>query len=138
MTRRKAFQTFNLILCFLAFLCVDSLGSQNIVGHTTAQFTANPVRLTDTDVSEFFLQRPDLSAHPESPEARRIAWKLDAHIAAFVNGAPWMPFHRTLCSSGYETSFSHPDVDVPWCQGDFYFVEKRVYATVGLRGPSVD
>ena len=109
MMRSKAFKTFNLILCSTLLLCVDSLRSQNIVGHTAAQFTANPVRLTDTDVSEFFLRTPDLGSLPKTPEARRIAAKLDAHIAAFVDDAPWMPFHHTLGISGYETSFGHPD-----------------------------
>ena len=109
MMRSKAFKTFNLILCLAPFLCVDSLRSQNIVGLTAAQFTANPVGLTDTDVSEFFLRAPDLGSPPKTPAARRIAAKLDAHVGAFVDGAPWMSFHHTLGISGYETSFSHPD-----------------------------
>ena len=53
MTRSRALGTFNLILCSLLFLCVDSLRAQNIVEQVTSVFTANPVRLTDTDVSEF-------------------------------------------------------------------------------------
>ena len=38
----------------LQFFCVDSTGLRNIFGHTISKFTANPVRLTDMDVSEFF------------------------------------------------------------------------------------
>ena len=66
--------------------------------------------LTDTDVSESFVRRaPDFTASPISPEARRIAAKLDAHIAEFLAGAPWKPFHHTLGISGYEANFAHPD-----------------------------
>jgi hypothetical protein len=109
MRRGRTLKTFNLILCSSVFLCVDSLRAQNIVGHTAAQFTANPVRLTDTDVSEFFLRPPQVATRAESSEAKRIAAKLEAHVAAFLEGAPWMPFQHTLGISGYETSFSHPD-----------------------------
>lgn len=35
-------------------LCVDSTVLRNIVEPTISEFTANPVKLTDTDVSEFF------------------------------------------------------------------------------------
>ncbi len=168
--------TFKIIFGLAAVFCVDSGRPQNIVEHTTAQFTANPVRLTDMDVSEFFLNMAVTPTRATSPEARRIQGKLEAHLAQFLQGTPWMPFHQTLGISGCEIQFDHPDemfcalafalpalsettaaqlkqflraeleqfppyaeegfdhtvghpresYDVPWCKGDFYFVEKCV------------
>ena len=102
---------FNLFLIFLAVFSFDSASGQNIVGaDSTSTSTANPVSLTDTDVSESFVWRePVFGAHPVSSEARRIAAKLDAHVTEFLDGAPWMPFHHTLGISGYEAYFAHPD-----------------------------
>jgi len=102
---------FNLFFLFLTVFSFDSASGQNIVGpNSTSTFTANPVMLTDTDVSEsFFWRSPDFRKLPSSPEAGRIAAKLDAHVAEFLAGAPWMPFHHTLGISGYEANFAHPD-----------------------------
>jgi len=102
---------FNLFFLILAVFSFDSASGQNIVGtDSTSTFTANPVMLTDTDVSESFVWRsPDFSKRPASPEAVRILGKLDAHVAEFLRGAPWMPFHHTLGISGYEANFAHPD-----------------------------
>jgi hypothetical protein len=103
--------TFKLFLMFLAVFSFDSASGQNIVeSSSTPTFTANPVMLTDTDVSESFVWRePAFVAAPSSPEARRVAAKLDAHVTEFLEGAPWMPFHHTLGISGYEANFAHPD-----------------------------
>jgi hypothetical protein len=50
------FRAFNLFFMFLASFCVDSAGAQNIVeAGSTSAFAANPVKLTDMEVSEFFL-----------------------------------------------------------------------------------
>ena len=88
----------------------DSLRGQNIVELTTTQFTANPVRLTDTEVSEFLFRAPDFrSVATSAPPVQRIAHKLDSHVAQFLDGAPWMPFHHTLGISGHEVYFDHPD-----------------------------
>jgi hypothetical protein len=91
---------FNLFIAILALFSFDSASGQNIVrADSTSTFTANPVMLTDTDVSESFVWRaPDFSTAAPSPEARRIAAKLDSHV------------------------------DVPWCRGDLYFVEKCAFA----------
>ena len=107
-TRGAAFNLFFLILAVFSF---DSASGQNIVGpDSTSTFTANPVMLTDKDVSESFVWRsPDFSKRPTSPEAARIASKLDSHVDEFLQGAPWMPFHHTLGISGYEANFAHPD-----------------------------
>ena len=49
---------FNLIISSSPFLDVDSLYAKNIVKAATTRFTANPVRLTDMEVSEFFYCTP--------------------------------------------------------------------------------
>jgi hypothetical protein len=105
---RAAFNLFFLILAVFSF---DSANGQNIVGlNSTSTFTANPVMLTDMDVSEsFFWRSPDFTKPPSSAGGGRIAAKLDTHVTEFLAGAPWMPFHHTLGISGYEANFAHPD-----------------------------
>jgi len=44
---------FKIIVTFATLFFIDSGGSQNIVVQFSDRFTANPVRLTDMDVSEF-------------------------------------------------------------------------------------
>jgi hypothetical protein len=100
---------FKIIVTFATLFFIDSAESQNIVVQFSDRFTANPVRLTDTDVSELFFRTPDLPGRATSSEGRRIAAKLEAHVAAFLDGAPWMPFQQTLGISGHEISFAHPD-----------------------------
>ena len=101
---------FEIIFTFATLFFIDSAASQNIVVlFTDRRFTANPVRLTDTDVSELFFRTPDFPKRATSPEGRRVAAKLEAHVIAFLDGAPWMPFQQTLGISGYEISFAHPD-----------------------------
>lgn len=101
---------FRIIVTFNALFFVDSGVSQNIVSlFSDRRFTANPVRLTDTDVSELFFRTPDFNQHSFSPAARRVAAKLEAHVLGFLDGAPWMPFQHTLGISGHEVSFAHPD-----------------------------
>jgi len=100
------------LACFTAIFCpfgFDSLRGQNIVERTTTQFTANPVKLTDTEVSEFLFRMADFKVAAASAGAGRAATKLEAHVIQFIDGAPWMPFHHTLGISGYETCFNHPD-----------------------------
>jgi hypothetical protein len=101
--------SFKIIVTFATLFFIDSAGSQNIVVQFSDRFTANPVRLTDTDVSELFFRTPDFPRRATSSEGGRIAAKLDAHVAAFLDGAPWMPFQHTLGISGHEVSFAHPD-----------------------------
>jgi len=101
---------FKLIVTFTALFFIDSAASQNIVAlFSDRRFTANPVRLTDTDVSELFFRTPDFPTRATSSEGRRVAAKLEAHVIAFLDGAPWMPFQHTLGISGHEVSFAHPD-----------------------------
>lgn len=100
---------FKIIVTFVALFFIDSAESQNIVIQFSDRFTANPVRLTDTDVSELFFRTPDFPRRATSSEGRRTAAKLEAHVAAFLDGAPWMPFQHTLGISGHEVSFDHPD-----------------------------
>ena len=90
--RRSPAETLFKIICAISLLfAIDSGESQNIVGLTTSQFTANPVRLTDTDVSELFVKAPPLPMQFAPVEARRVAAKLEAHVAEFLDGAPWNP-----------------------------------------------
>lgn len=70
------------IICAISLLfAIDSGESQNIVGLTTSRFTANPVRLTDTDVSELFVKAPALPTQFTPAKARRIAAKREARVA---------------------------------------------------------
>jgi hypothetical protein len=100
---------FKIICAISVLFAIDSGVSQNIVELTASQFTANPVRLTDTDVSELFVTSPRFPTQFGSAEARRVAAKLEAHIMELLDGAPWRPFHQTLGISGYEVYFAHPD-----------------------------
>jgi hypothetical protein len=106
LTKTFALACFTVIFCPFGF---DSLRGQNIVERTTTQFTANPVRLTDTEVSEFLFRAADFKVAAASAEAGRVATKLEAHVSQFIDGAPWLPFHHTLGISGYEIYFNHPD-----------------------------
>ena len=101
---------FEIFFSFAAFFFIDSALSQNIVvPFSDRRFTANPVRLTDTDVSELFFRTPGFPRRAISSEGRRVAAKLEANVIAFLDGAPWMPFQHTLGISGHEVSFVHPD-----------------------------
>jgi hypothetical protein len=101
---------FKIIFIVAALFFVDSAQGQNIVVQLSDRFiTANPVRLTDTDVSELFFRTPEFTARDEAAEPRRVLAKLQTHVAQFLEGAPWMPFHHTLGISGYEVYFDHPD-----------------------------
>jgi len=81
---------FNLFFLILAVFSFDSASGQNIVGsssNSTSTFTANPVMLTDTDVSESFIWRspgftkppistkvaPCSQARPSSSDCRPIS-----------------------------------------------------------------
>jgi hypothetical protein len=104
--RALRFAGFTAIFCLFGF---DSLYGQNIVGRTTTQFTANPVELTDTEVSEFLVRTPAFNASTSIQEAIQVGSNLEAHVIQLLGGAPWRPFHLTLGISGYETYFNHPD-----------------------------
>jgi hypothetical protein len=97
--------SFKIICAFSVLFAIDSGVSENIVGLTASQFTANPVRLTDTDVSELFVKFATLPGQFTSHEARRIAAKLEARVAELLEGAPWMSSPQMLGISGYEVYF---------------------------------
>jgi hypothetical protein len=110
MTNNIARFVFKIIVTLSILFFVDSAASQNIVAlFSDRRFTANPVRLTDTDVSELFFRTPEFSGRVASSEGKRVAAKLDAHVTEFLDGAPWMPFQHTLGISGHEVSFAYPD-----------------------------
>jgi hypothetical protein len=112
---------FKIIFTFVALFFIDSAESQNIVAlFSDRRFTANPVRLTDTDVGELFFRKPNLSTRATSQEGGRIAAKLEAHIIAFPDGAALieqLPAQQLFAF-----------IDVPWCKGDFHFIERCVLA----------
>ena len=78
---------FKIIVTFTALFFVDSGASQNIVSLFSDRFTANPVRLTDTDVSELFFRTPDFPRRAASAERRRVTTKLETHVHAVPGGA---------------------------------------------------
>jgi hypothetical protein len=109
MTSSPSAAAFKIIFVLATVFSVDSARAQNIVDRTTREFTANPVRLTDMDVSEFIFKLPRFTGRTTNRESWQIAAKLEAHVGQFLKGAPWMPFHHTLGISGYEIQFRHPD-----------------------------
>jgi hypothetical protein len=98
-----------LFLCTTAFFPSSPLRAQNIVESLGGDAVAEPIQLTDADVQAALAAVPDFSAAPQGAEARRVAAKLDAHVAEFLDGFPWKAFHNTLGISGYEAYFNHPD-----------------------------
>jgi hypothetical protein len=100
-----------LLVVLLAVACLPGapLFAQNIVESLGGDAVAEPVQLTDADVEAAIRAVPDLSASPQGAEAKRVAAKLDAHVAEFLDGFPWKAFHNTLGISGYEAYFNHPD-----------------------------
>lgn len=77
---------FKIIVTFAALFFVDSAASQNIVSLFSDRFTANPVRLTDTDVSELFFRTPVFPGRATSSAGQRVTAKLKAHVLAFLDG----------------------------------------------------
>ena len=106
MIRRWAFPLILLAVTGLGTLIVCS---QNLVEHTTVQFSTNATRIDEKAALEYFEKIPGRSARPDAGEAQRIAVKLERHIVEFLDGDPWMPFQQTLGISGYEVYFDHPD-----------------------------
>lgn len=83
--------------------------AQNIVEVNGLGLALPEVMVTEADWERLVQEVPDWRRPGADPEARRVAAKLEAHVAAFVEGYPWLPFHHTLGISGYETLFGHPD-----------------------------
>ncbi len=98
------------VMAGLAPLAVPSaLPAQNVVAGSGHEAVAEAIRIADADILAAVAAVPDRSRRPDGPETVRVAAKLDAHVAEFVDGFPWMAFHNTLGISGYEASFNHPD-----------------------------
>lgn len=76
------------------------LALQNLVEEGGTARTLPPVTLSEKDL------HPLLKSPASVPSFDR---KLDRHVAEFVDGFPWRPFHHTLGISGYESYFGHPD-----------------------------
>jgi hypothetical protein len=97
------------MVCLVPCIVPPALPAQNVVAGTGHEAVAEAIRLADADVLAAVAAVPDRSRRPDGPETARVAAKLDAHVAEFVDGFPWMAFHNTLGISGYETYFNHPD-----------------------------
>ncbi len=99
-----------LLLLAAAGLPGAPLRAQNIVETLGGDAVTEPVSLTDADVAAAVDAVPASdAAAPQGPETKRVAAKLDAHVAEFLDGFPWKAFHNTLGISGYEAYFNHPD-----------------------------
>ena len=103
----------SLFFALAAVLCVDTLCARNIVGITdrsdSQPFTANPVRLTDTEVSEFLFSAPRFSTAGNSAESARITSRLETQVISYLDDAPWKPFQHPPGISGHEVYFDHHD-----------------------------
>jgi len=106
---RRAVPLLSLLLCTAALFQAEILRAQNIVESLGGDAVAEPIQLTDADVQAAVRSVPDLAAAPQGAEARRVAARLDAHVAEYLAGFPWKAFHNTLGISGYEAYFNHPD-----------------------------
>ena len=93
-----------------SFVLVGAIRAENIVEEGELGAPLPPVTL-DTAAVEAWLRppAPPPASAPTTASARRIAAKLDAHVAELVRGWPWQPFHHVLGISGYEVCFDHPD-----------------------------
>jgi hypothetical protein len=107
----------------LASLLALGAPAQNVIEDLASGQAAPPIQLTASDLSALLKLTPSPKATLESKEARRVAAKLDAHVAEFLAGWPWMAFHHTLGISGYEAYFNHPDemfsslaLALPWLE----------------------
>jgi hypothetical protein len=83
--------------------------AQNIIDSTTFTDTADPIRLSATDLEQVLSNAPARIISLTSPAARQVAAELNCHVADLIAGWPWLPFHHTLGISGYESYFAHPD-----------------------------
>ena len=70
--------TTQIALLLIRLFFVDRVRGQNIVEDTADGFTANPVALTDMEVSECFGRSPIFKPDAGNPEVRRIAVKIEA------------------------------------------------------------
>jgi hypothetical protein len=94
-----------LALCLLASMA----GAQNVIEDSASGQTAPLIQLTAADLTALLKDAPLSKPSLESKEAKRLAAKLEVHVAEFLAGWPWMAFHHTLGISGYEAYFNHPD-----------------------------
>ena len=93
----------------IAFFAAFCSRGQNVVVRSEGTKTAPPVSITVAQARECISNCADFSGEPKAAEAKRIRAKLNRHVAEYLAGAPWMPFHHTLGISGYEVYFDHPD-----------------------------
>jgi hypothetical protein len=91
-------------------LACASASAENVITQAGIDRSAPAIKLDREQALRIIADVPQ-AAPPRSnhPEAQRIAGKLDAHVAGFLAGYPYRPFHNVLGISGFETLFDHPD-----------------------------
>ncbi|MFO8011983.1 MAG: hypothetical protein R6X20_01625 [Phycisphaerae bacterium] len=92
----------------LALLAVPAAG-QNVIDAAAHAQSLEPVHLDAPHLGVLLGETPDFAARAKGEEADRVRAKLNAHVAAMLEGWPWKAFHNTLGISGYEAYFNHPD-----------------------------
>ncbi|MGZ8901401.1 MAG: hypothetical protein ACXW3Z_15025, partial [Limisphaerales bacterium] len=96
-----------LLACFS--FCDEDVFAQNVVDDRAQGRTAAAIAITEEHARKCIDRVAQLGGSVKSAEAQRIRRKLNNHVAEFLKGAPWMPFHHTLGISGYEAYFDHSD-----------------------------
>jgi hypothetical protein len=96
-----------------AVVAVAALASpaagQNVIDTAAHERSLEPVDLDAPHLGVLLAETPDFAARAEGEEAARVRARLNAHVAAMLDGWPWKAFHNTLGISGYEAYFNHPD-----------------------------
>ena len=90
-------------------LCALNVAGQNVIVDRATGPTAPATVISETQALALINRAPLAAALIRDAETLRMARKLERHVAEFVAGAPWKPFHHTLGISGYEVYFNHPD-----------------------------
>ena len=94
-----------------AVFCCWTLGvhAQNVLDDGASGRILPAITITQEQAGQCIDRIAQFGGSVKSAEAQRIRRKLNTHVAEFLEGAPWMPFHHTLGISGYEAYFDHPD-----------------------------
>lgn len=94
----------------LGLLLAAPARAENVIVQGGIDRSAPAIKLDAKQAGEIIDAIPVLAPFKsDDPEAQRIAQKLDAHVAEFLAGWPWKPFHNVLGISGFETLFDHSD-----------------------------
>lgn len=95
----------------LACVATASLHAQNLLDRSPVSAVIAPDHsITPGWVLEIWARTYDMldPEDADTPEAHRIAAKLEAHVRELIAGWPWRPLHHVLGISGSEVYFAHP------------------------------